>query len=403
MSADTPTIGLAFIAGFLSFISPCVLPLVPAYIGYMGGRVTNTVSAQLALSDSSGTTIQNTYAKSRFSIVVHGLFFIAGFTIVFVVVGVITSALLGSARDTIGRIGGVIIIFFGLNFMGILPNLMTRLTKAGALLGNPMTSVMVAIGGTIFILWSFTGSLQPALSKTFETTAGSETTIEWPTIIAFIVLTMFLLWLVLDGAFSNPLPFWKKVIATIQHAFYADTRRQIAATGRQGFTGSALMGIVFAAGWTPCIGPILGSILGLSLSSTGNNLLSAASLLVAYSLGLGIPFLITAWMLDSVQGLLRRLQRYMHQIELIIGGFLVFIGVMVATGQLQSISQSATQRFSDFSVSVENCGVGFINGEITISHLGPCLSGETPLFKLGNTVQNQFETNSNAIQYIFRA
>jgi cytochrome c biogenesis protein CcdA/peroxiredoxin len=287
--------------------------------------------------------------------------------------------------------------------MGILPALLDRLVKSNRMLKNPLTSLTAAIAGVVFILWSFTGSLQPVLSSSFDTTAGSSIVTEWPTIIALIILTVYLLWLVLDGAFSKPQIFWVKVITTFQNVFYADTRRQFAATGRQGFAGSALMGVVFAAGWTPCIGPILGSILGLALSTTGNNFLSAAALLIAYSLGLGIPFLVTALMLDSAQGLLRRLQRYMHQIELIIGAFLVFIGVAVATGQLQSLSQNATNRFSDFSVSVENCGVGFLTGEINFSHLRPCLSGETPLFKIGNTVQNQFETSVKTIQYIFRA
>ena len=404
MSAETPTIGLAFIAGFLSFLSPCVLPLVPAYIGYLGGRMTNTIAAQVALSGSgTGATISQPTINSRFSVVIHGLFFVAGFTLVFTIVGIITSALIGSAREAIGRIGGVIIIFFGLHFMGILPTLINRALKNKAFLENRLTSLIAALIGAGFILWGITGTLQPMLNKTFSTTAGDTTSIEWPTVIALLLVAVYLLWLALDGAFTRPGLFWTKVLTTFQAAFFADTRRQLTATGRQGLAGSALMGIVFAAGWTPCLGPILGSILGLSLSTTGNNVVSAAALLIAYSLGLGIPFLMAAFMLDSTQGILRRLQPHMHKIELITGGFLVFIGILVASGQLQSISQNATQQFSDLSVRVENCGVGFLTGEMGISYLGPCLKGETTLFKMGNTVQNQFGSGTDMVKYIFPA
>jgi cytochrome c biogenesis protein CcdA/peroxiredoxin len=403
VSADTPTLGLAFIAGFLSFISPCVLPLVPAYIGYMGGRMTNTVAAQVALSSSGATAINKNPGNSRFSIVLHGLFFVAGFTLVFVIVGMITSALLGSARDAIGRIGGVIIIFFGLHFMGVLPSLMNRLLQTKSILRSPFTGFVAAVVGTGFILWGFTGTLQPTLNKTLTTTAGDSILIEWTTIIALIVVALYLIWLTLDGAFTRSENFWTRVIVGLQTALYADTRKQIAASGRQGFAGSVIMGVVFAAGWTPCIGPILGSIMGIAVSTSGNDVLSAGTLLIAYSFGLGIPFLITAWMLDSSQGVLRRLQRYMHPIELITGGFLVIIGFAVASGQLQNISQNATQQFSDLSVRVENCGVGFIDGQISISHLGPCISGETPLFKVGNTVQNELGPTTETVKYIFHA
>ncbi len=395
---ETPTLSLAFIAGLLSFVSPCVLPLVPAYIGYMGGRMANTISAQVALVGVGGTSVTRASVASRFSILLHGLFFVAGFTLVFVVVGVVVTVALGPVRDIIGRIGGVVIIFFGLHFMGLLPKLFNRLLANPQPLNNPFVSLVMALLGTALLVWGFTGVLAPSL---VATNFAGQSEVMAGTVVALILVAVYLLWLFIGGAFTRPGNFWVNIITGLQTALYTDTRKQIAATGRQGYLGSSIMGVVFAAGWTPCIGPILGSILGLA--ATGNSVASSASLLVSYSLGLGIPFLLAAGLLDSAQGLLRRLQRHMHKIELVTGGFLVVIGVAVASGQLQAFSQQATIQFGDFSVRVEECGVAFFEGEIPASYLGSCVSGETRLLAIGNTVQNKLGAGSQSQHYIFRA
>src|SRR6266852_2712552 len=121
------TVGLAFLAGFLSFISPCVLPLIPAYIGYLGGRTTTQVSMELATARAGGpgggsTAVQ----KNRLGTVLHGAFFVAGFTLVFVVFGLLTNASLQLLRARsydiqtfIGRFGGLLVIFFGLHVLGV--------------------------------------------------------------------------------------------------------------------------------------------------------------------------------------------------------------------------------------------------------------------------------------------
>ncbi|HLU11843.1 MAG TPA: cytochrome c biogenesis protein CcdA, partial [Oceanobacillus sp.] len=117
------TLWLAFLAGLVSFLSPCVLPLVPAYIGYMGGRVTNTVAAQTM----SGTAVlvKPTFV-SRLSTLIHGIAFVSGFTFVFVTLGllanIVVQRLIGGQNialvlDIIARVGGLLIIFFGLHFM----------------------------------------------------------------------------------------------------------------------------------------------------------------------------------------------------------------------------------------------------------------------------------------------
>jgi cytochrome c biogenesis protein CcdA/peroxiredoxin len=376
-----------------------VLPLVPAYIGYMGGRMTHTVASQVALAGAGGNqAVVRASASMRFSTFIHGFFFVIGFTLVFVAVGMILTIALGPIRDVIGRVGGVVIIFFGLHFMGVLPRLFNRLLTNRNTLNNPFITLVIALLGVALILWGMTGTLLPTLNVS----GGISGELNWGTVIALVLVATYLLWLFLDGAFSRPGDFWAKVVTTLQTALYSDTRRQMNAPGRQaGYLGSAFMGVVFAAGWTPCIGPILGSILGLAASASGGNASTAGSLLAAYSFGLGIPLLITALALDSVQGFFRRLQRQMHNIELITGGFLVFIGVLVASGRLQAISQQFTIQFGDMALRVEDCGLATINGEIGIGYLGPCLSGEVRLVTVGNTIQNNFTLDKQSHTYIF--
>ena len=123
------TLWLAFIAGLVSFISPCVLPLVPAYVGYMGGRMTSSVS-NVALAGGGGQ-VAVIGAGQRLLTLIHSLFFVAGFSLVFVGIGLFSTAFIsviggqniGTLTDLIGRIGGVIIIFFGLHFSGLLAGL----------------------------------------------------------------------------------------------------------------------------------------------------------------------------------------------------------------------------------------------------------------------------------------
>ena len=367
MNPENLTLGLAFVAGFISFISPCVLPLVPAYIGYMGGRVTNTVAAQVAVAGGGGAVLQRT-ASARFTTVLHGLAFVAGFTFVFVSIGLLTTAFIreiggqnvNMATGIIGRIGGLLIIFFGLHFMGALSALFNRLLADKDRFKNPLVTPALALAGTAVILWGFTGTLIPSLTRSIPTTADEQIVTQWPTIIALIVLAVYLLWLVLGGALTNPDSFWRKVIVTIQTGLYTDTRRQMMAQGGQGYAGSAIMGVVFSAGWTPCIGPVYGAV--LTLAANTGDVGRAAPLLAIYSLGLGVPFVLTALLLDSAQGILRRLQRHMRKIELVSGAFLVLIGLFVATGTLQNLSQTFAGQFAEASIALEESVIGSLTG-----------------------------------------
>ena len=218
------SIGLAFLAGLASFLSPCVFALVPAYVGYLSGR---------AISATTGPQI------NRWNTFSHGLAFVLGFSVIFIALGFVSSAvggLLYSVKDWIARIGGVIIIIFGLHMTGILR-------------------------------------------------------IKW-------------------------LEF--------------DLRPQTRDDFQRGYVSSAIMGVFFSAGWSPCVGPTLGVILTIAgfTGDVGNGL----KLLTAYSAGMAVPFLAAAIGLGWVTFLLRKYQKAFHYVEIVTGGFMILVGVMLIFG-----------------------------------------------------------------------
>ncbi len=385
---DNITIGLALVAGILSFISPCVLPLVPAYIGYMGGRLTHNVSRQATAGSDPTVSL-----SLRLQMLLHGIAFVFGFTIVFVLIGLFTTALSSLAgqhvstfTEILGRVGGLVIIFFGFQFMGVMPRLFNWLRKKGqaGILDNVLFSIGFALLASGLIYWAFLEQAIVALP-----------------LIAALALALFV-----NGAFTEPARFWHAALERLETMLYSDTRADIGVSGREGLLGSTFMGMVFSAGWTPCIGPLLGTILTVAAASgaTSGNIAQGMLLLTAYSIGLGIPFIITALLMNSAQGLLRRLQRHLRKIELLSGSLLVAIGVLVASGQLQSLSQSFSQgEFADFTFRVEECGVGFFDGELGISHVGACLSGSLVPVAINQSASGYFEPDMPEQQYLFRA
>lgn len=380
MNPDNLTLGILFVAGLISFVSPCVLPLVPAYIGYMGGRVTNTVATQVAAGAGGGQIALRTSANLRFNTAVHGLFFVLGFTFVFVTIGLLSTAFvqqiggrnISLVTGIIGRLGGVLIIFFGLHFMGVMPRFFNWLMANRNILANPLTSLVLALLGAGLLLWGFSGALVPAFYNNLETTAGIVSQLNWTTLIAVVLVLIYLLWLFLSGAFFSPEKLWSGVITRIQTVLYADTRRQVTmqASG-QGYAGSAMLGVIFSAGWTPCIGPVYGAV--LTLAANTGDVGRAGPMLAVYSLGLGVPFVLTALLLDSAQGALRRVQKHMHKVELVSGAFLVLVGVLVASGQLQSLSQSLAGQFTEFSIGLEEQVIGSLTGanDVPVPTLAP--------------------------------
>lgn len=241
MSFANVTIGLAFLAGLASFLSPCVFTLVPAYVGYLGGRA--------AGMDSS--------ANNRFITFTHGLAFVLGFSFIFILFGVAASSigyLLVKNQATITRIGGILVMIFGLHMVGLLR--------------------------------------VPILDY--------------------------------------------------------DTRVQQAPDHKWGYLSSALMGIFFSAGWSPCVGPVLGAILTFALN--GGSVATGVALLTAYSAGLAIPFLLAALGIGWVTVVLRKYNKVMHYVEMAMGVVLVVVGYLLNSGTFAILAQQGQFFYFNFGL-----------------------------------------------------
>jgi len=217
------TYGLAILAGIASFLSPCVLALVPAYIGYLGGRAAGGENTR----------------QNRIVTFLHGLAFVVGFSLVFVGLNILGYGLGRVFYDIqywLARVGGFIVVIFGLHMMGVFR-----------------------------------------------------------------------------------IPFLEY-----------DTRVQSMPDRKLGYLSSAMMGVFFSAGWSPCVGPVLGFIITLSI--TGQSLALAAGLGTAYSAGLAIPFLAAAVGVGWVSTLLSKYNKIMRYTEIGMGALMVVIGVMLMFG-----------------------------------------------------------------------
>ncbi|MFQ5931733.1 MAG: cytochrome c biogenesis CcdA family protein [Nitrospiraceae bacterium] len=218
----------AFTAGLLSFVSPCVLPLVPSYVSYISGLTVE----QLA----------DAVERQRFrkAIIINSLLFIAGFSVVFIAFGASASLIgqmLTTYQDYIRKIGGVLIVIFGLYLLGILN-------------------------------------------------------------LGFL---------------------------TTEKRFHFRHRPA-------GYAGSFLIGVAFAAGWTPCVGPVLGTI--LLYASTSDALANGVALLTAYSLGLGLPLFLTALGVDRFLTYFKQVRGYLLGVSAVSGVLLVVVGVMLYANSL---------------------------------------------------------------------
>ena len=217
---------VAFVAGLLSFLSPCVLPLVPSYVGFITGMTLPEVSGR------------------RRAALLHALLFVAGFSLVFVLLGASATALgraLNYYQVWLQRVGGVLIIIFGFLCLGVF--------KVGVL--NQERRVQL-------------------------------------------------------------------------------DRKPV------GYLGSALVGVAFGAGWTPCIGPVLGAILGLA--ATTSDVTRGMQLLAVYSAGLALPFLIAAVAVESFLDWFQRFRRYLPWVMRLSGVILIVVGVLLVTGEFTRLA-----------------------------------------------------------------
>lgn len=264
MTGADLTILVAFAAGLISFLSPCVLPLVPAYLGQL-------TAVAVAESGADGR------APSRWAAFRHALAYVAGFGLVFTFLGVtatFAAAGLSPWMPVLRQVGGVILVLLGLNLAGLL-----RI---------------------------------PALDRTWRPLdAGASASVASAT-----------------GTMS---------FAPAGGPGLADRIGGRLVTSRGGWLASLGLGAIFAIGWTPCVGVILGGILGLA--SSGSTAGAGAVLLVAYTAGLGIPFLAIAVLYDRAPGLLRPLVRRGRAVSMIGGLLVVAIGVAMIFNWLALLPQ----------------------------------------------------------------
>jgi cytochrome c-type biogenesis protein len=234
-------IAISFAAGILSFLSPCVLPLVPGYISLISGVSIDRLK--------EGTS-------SRRAVIVNSLAFNAGLSVIFLLLGT-TAGLVGSAITSnpwVRIIGGIIIIAFGLQLIGLLK-----------------------------------------ISALYKDTR-----------------------------------------------FFSDDKPR-------GVFGSAALGVAFAAGWTPCIGPILGGIIGLAATSGGWR--SGLVLSAFYSAGLAVPFLLTGLGINQFLSFYKNFRKHLHKVEVVSGVILILVGILVMSGQSTLL---ATSRFMAWIPNLEN-------------------------------------------------
>ena len=250
MEGSNITIALAFVAGLASFLSPCVLPLVPGYISLISG-----VSID-HLKGAGGSR-----AGARRAVVVNSLAFNAGVSLIFVLLGT-TAGWVGNvlfSNAWVRIIGGLVIIAFGLQLMGVL--------KIGAL--------------------------------------------------------------------------------------YRDTRK-FSEEKPSGVFGSMTLGIAFAAGWTPCIGPILGGIIGLAAASGGWK--SGLVLSLFYAAGLSVPFLATGLLLNQFLGFYTWFRRHLHKVEVVSGVLLIVMGLLVASNSLTWMAGVISRYIPNAEAVVQRLG-----------------------------------------------
>lgn len=231
------TLAVAALAGLGSFVAPCILPMIPAFIAYISGTTLSDLSQN---SSSSGS---KTVSINRTKIILNSVFFVLGFSVIFSTLGVIINSVLstntGELVEGLNQVAGVIIIGFGV----------------------------------------------------------------------FLLLSMKI----------NKLNMEKKFIPKRAKASYPM---------------SFVFGLAFAVGWTPCVGPILGTILTLAATTPS----VAFNLLLVYSLGLGIPFILIGVFYSRATKMIRAMSKHLKYYNVILGGFIILLGALVLTNQLAYIA-----------------------------------------------------------------
>ena len=227
-------LGIAVLAGLASFVAPCILPMIPAFLAYISGTT---------LSELNQKNGSNTITINRTNIVLNSVFFVIGFSVVFSTLGVIINSVLttsaGELVEVLNQVAGIIIIGFGVFLL-----LSTKINKLN-------------------------------MEKKFFPKSSKS---------------------------SYPMSF--------------------------------VFGLAFAVGWTPCVGPILGTILTLAATTPS----VAFNLLLLYSLGLGIPFILMGVFYSRATRVIRSMSKHLKYYNVLLGGFIILLGILVFTNQLAYIA-----------------------------------------------------------------
>jgi cytochrome c-type biogenesis protein len=281
----------AFVAGLISFLSPCVLPLVPGYISMLSGIGVD----QLRRGE-----------KPRGSLVASSFAFVMGFSVVFVAFGASASAVgqfLLQNRSLLAPFAGAIIVLFGLHLIGVLGRITVRL---GFVVG-----ALLAVAG--LVIWMRMGSDAPQFFGPAQLISVS---------LIFLAGPLLTRWLNRDVHFRN---------------LGGQTDKDTNAGALAGVMSGFLLGFAFAFGWTPCIGPILTTVLALAANS--DTIWRGVLLLAVYSAGLAIPFLLAALGIVQFLKFYQRFRRYLHAVELGSGILLLFVGGLVFLNKLTWLVQ----------------------------------------------------------------
>lgn len=284
----------ALVAGIISFLSPCVLPLVPGYVSMLSGIGVEQLRAG---------------QPARNSLLASSLAFVAGFSVVFVSFGASASAVgqfLVRNKSVMAPLAGAVVVLFGLHLIGWLIKIPVN---AGLVTGGVLAfaaAILWRRSGTDAVgPWGVFGSVQ-LLSVALIFLAGPS----------------MARWLNRDVHFRN-----------LGGQSGEETKPRSAFSG---VTSGFLLGFAFAFGWTPCIGPILAAVLVLAANT--ETILRGVFLLAVYSAGLAIPFLLTAIGINRFLRFYQRFRRHLHTVEILSGVLLLFVGGLIFVNRLTWLS-----------------------------------------------------------------
>ena len=280
----------AFVAGLISFLSPCVLPLVPGYISMLSGI---------------GVEQLRRGEKPRGSLIASSFAFVMGFSVVFVAFGASASAVgqfLLQNKNLLAPFAGAIIVLFGLHLIGVLGKIPVR---AGMVVG-----ALLALAG--LLIWMRMGDDAPRFFGPAQLISVS---------LIFLAGPMLTRWLNRDMHFRN---------------LGGQTKQEIEAGPFAGVLSGFLLGFAFAFGWTPCIGPILAGV--LAMAATSETISRGVFMLAVYSAGLAIPFLLTALGINQFLGFYQRFRRHLHAVEVGSGVLLLAVGCLIFVNRLTLLS-----------------------------------------------------------------